>query len=777
MIARPTLLSVALCALSFAAPLPLPLRAADSAPRLELRPAGMELIEEIDVAATAPPREFPQGASRVESALGGSIRMLPNDLPGPKHFGYLIGKGKGLRAGELYVLEIEYPEDKPRSIIVHNRGCETIRGFYTGNTVGDALAAKYVSGNPESLEIPLSGRFERSQTVFQLQDRTSVISWKRGAELPEGETGARVLRPSDGFWVYISQMDPVQDPLNAGAAVSKIRLYKAPAFDQLAQPPRLPPDGLPRRHIFFREEMADDVVGDAKPEKNGFDDANDWYVGKARISRILCMNVLAKDLLEFGANQGWDSTKFGSNSWVYQTPYPQRWARIVETARKFNLGVLPYYEYSGSKGERGLGPQKRAIPLNGENYTHVPWCETARADLTDPDTFEDFRKMLEITVIDQKSRADFVGVWLRPRPSQLPVSFSDAAIARFISETGATPPITRDKLKNDKKLYDAYMQWWRTKRRDFLTKIRDYLRANGVPNAIVLYTCDASEPGAAQPGGARSGLVAENPASWSRVPGLKKPPVPLAQALRERWSFDAQTLPHPTWDKWEWQHAVPRHDPQSYAQLPGVMPTWSFNRAYTVGDASGLAAFTGPTGGLAMIRHYPLNEDMMRLDKALNGKDLDPLGYYTADMDRAGPYTMLAEARAMANGNPTELGYLVSNNFNRAFPVYVRNFNAAFLALPALPSRLVERAASHPDVVVRRIDAPGATPSAPPAGTWLAVVNTGYGEVRDVSIQLPVTDRVRVTNAATGEAVDSTGGVVRLSLYPCQLVALRVETR
>ena len=48
----------------------------------------------------------------------------------------------------------------------------------------------------------------------------------------------------------------------------------------------------------------------------------------------------------------------------------------------------------------------------------------------------------------------------------------------------------------------------------------------------------------------------------------------------------------------------------------------------------------------------------------------------------------------MAHGDPTMIGYLVGCNFGRGFPQYVRNFNANFLALPALPSQVVPQAAS-----------------------------------------------------------------------------------
>jgi hypothetical protein len=37
---------------------------------------------------------------------------------------------------------------------------ETSRGFHTGTTMGDAPHPKCVNSNPESLRVPLSGRYE-----------------------------------------------------------------------------------------------------------------------------------------------------------------------------------------------------------------------------------------------------------------------------------------------------------------------------------------------------------------------------------------------------------------------------------------------------------------------------------------------------------------------------------------------------------------------------------------------------------------------------------------
>ena len=162
----------------------------------------------------------------------------------------------------------------------------------------------------------------------------------------------------------------------------------------------------------------------------------------------------------------------------------------------YGFDVFPYYEYCGSKGKNGLGSERRPKPLNRPDgyYTHIKWLEKGMADITDPDTFEDFRKMVELTIIQHKTKANFIGVWLRPR-SQLPVSFSQAAIERFNTDTKQATPITRDGLINDKQQYHQYVQWWENKRRDFLVQVRDYLRSNGIDEGRVLLTNNPAEPG------------------------------------------------------------------------------------------------------------------------------------------------------------------------------------------------------------------------------------------------------------------------------------------
>jgi hypothetical protein len=141
------------------------------------------------------------------------------------------------------------------------------------------------------------------------------------------------------------------------------------------------------------------------------------------------------------------------------------------------------------------------------------------------------------------------------------------------------------------------------------------------------------------------------------------------------------------------------------------------------------------------------------------------LGYIASDVEYAGPYVMLSEARAMAYGDPRFIGYLAASSFNRGFPEYVRAFNAAFLSLPALPSQVLPNASSDPNVIVRSI-------KTPKDGTYLAIVNVGF-EDKKVAITLPVNGKVM--DAATGKALTSANGKLQLTLYPCELKSVRIQ--
>ncbi len=363
-----------------------------------------------------------------------------------------------------------------------------------------------------------------------------------------------------------------------------------------------------------------------------------------------------------------------------------------------------------------------------------------------------------------RREAHFSGVWIRPR-GQMPVSFSDQALQRFANETH-TEPVTRALLRDDPQQYARYLAWWETKRREFLTATRDYLRKHGIRDAFVLFTGCAGEPGVPfhswEPR-----LVTDQPDLWRPI--LQQPkqatdkgnptvPITIEKVVADDLYWQALTSPGLTWGDWEVQHSRPADDPQNYQQTPGVFLTHAFNRNYTVASPKTLAAYR-TCDGLAIVRHYALNENMMFGDH-----DQELLGYFVADVERTGPYCMMGEALAMAQGDPTMIGYLVGSNFGRGFPQYVRNFNANFLALPAVPSKVVPHGASDDEVVVRQIDVPQ-------HGTWLAVINTSLHPKANVTVHVPPG---QLTDAVTGQSIEASQDGFTLDMYPCQLRSLHI---
>ncbi|MGD8238109.1 MAG: hypothetical protein PVH68_06120, partial [Armatimonadota bacterium] len=643
--------------------------------------------------------ESPASASKVETILGRPCRVLPN-AGEAKFFAYRIGRRKLLEPGAAYVLTVEYPEDRPRTLFIQNRGAEYARGFSTGAALGDVLYT-HTDNNCESLDLPLSGEFRTWRTLFFLHDRFPDLALPRGA-------GPRPLVPRDGFWVVVTQSQAANAPLSNGAAVARIRLFEAGEPAAFNVELNLPPEGLPRRHLFWREEMSDGVIISRNEQERGVSDDTDWYEQKARLMQFLGMRTYCKDLLEFGHNQGWYCGD--SDEWYNRSKHPDRWRRQLDMLGKYGFDVLPYYEYAGSVGKRGVGRRIGCETLGGaKDYTHITWSEKFHADITDHDVLADAKRLLEATIVRHKDRVNFLGAWFRIRPSHIPMSFSDRCLARFAKETAVAAPATRERLRDDADLLARYYTWWLGKRRDFLIELRDYLRSSGVnPNAVILFTAHAAEPGPSLPGWGKR-IVTDDVARWTAPLAspehAKVSAIDYGHVLRDDLHLQAALSPPKTWGDWEWQHSCPQADPASYADTDGVLMTYPFNRAYTVSSPKALGAFR-TRSGLAALRHGPLNENTMH----------EELGYFVSDVELAGPFCMLAEARAVAYGDPRYIGYLSSSSFNRGFPEYVRAFNAAFLALPALPSEIVDDASPDPDIVVRAI-------ATEDHGTYVAIVN------------------------------------------------------
>ena len=80
----------------------------------------LPVVDEIDPAVQPPVHEFPIDASRVDILLDRPARLLtPGD--GPKVMAWVLGRARGLKPGAAYLLEVDYPDDLPRTLFIANR--------------------------------------------------------------------------------------------------------------------------------------------------------------------------------------------------------------------------------------------------------------------------------------------------------------------------------------------------------------------------------------------------------------------------------------------------------------------------------------------------------------------------------------------------------------------------------------------------------------------------------------------------------------------------------
>ena len=715
--------------------------------------------------------EQPSGVSKVTTILGRSCRHVPvQDGDTASMFSYRLGKGKGLKPNGSYVIVMDYPDDKPRNYVIVNRATDSHRGFSTGTSLGDAWEPAHVDNHPELVSVPQSGKWEKWMQYTSLQDWT--------CDYREGKVSEKnPIRHTaeDGFDFVVSQYSRKHDPNSAGIAVSKIMLCEIPDETQCYAKIVYPPSPLPQRHIFWREEMSDGAAIQGGKEKRRCLDQLDWVRHKCRQMKILGMNTFSKDLLEFGYVQHWDPNAIRVNwAWASDAESNSYWERIVDMVTKdYGFSLMPYFEWCGNmggeyQGKKSYGYRKSAQPLSGGNtYTHITWTENANIDITDPEALKTTKELLQGTIVRFKDRANFLGALFRTRPTQWPIGFSDATRARFGAEAngGSTP--SRDQLKNDKALYAKYLDWWYGKRAVFMAECAKYLRAEGIKDAAVILDGEASEPG---PGLSGGGLVVDDRAACDAMfasGGAKKPGkvVSLQEALSNHLYLKGRSEPAGTWGQWEWQHACPADRPESFKKSDGSYLAMPVNRMYSVGDPDAFKAYSSADGMTTMIRHHSLNEHNMYVD----GKT-PIVGYDMSDTEKAGRASMMIEVTAMANGDVANLGYLIGSCMARGFPSVVREFNQNFLALPALPSKVVPNACDDPEVTLRVIDCKKAGVNA----KYYALVHTGKTAKKDVKVRIPGAGKAVTLPAFGNKKVAVDDGVLTFkSLRPWQLLAIK----
>ena len=730
----------------------------------------LTLVDEIVCASdsTHQLREYPSGRSSSEAVIGEQCRVMrhvaksetSNGQECGAYVAWRLGQGNGLVPKAAYLLVAEYPDNAPRSFTLGNRGTGSRTGVHTGFTVGDALNPPYITQHPEAYPLPLSGEFKRIEQVMYLMEK------------PESLDGnSRLVSATDGFDVYFALYPAEDAPDSVGLALKSIKLYKIDDASALETAVKYPADGLPRRFVTWREEMAD--VGG----QEAFTDPIDYYRTKAKLMKVLGFNCASRDLLEFGHCQYWDPDYNGYSNWMnYDGAKKGYWESTVDAFGAEGHYVMPYYEYTGARGGDGLGYQKLCKTLYYDTKKSEDFIESVSAaagalvDITSPEAVAEFKKILDCTIIRFKDRAAFRGAWLRNRGS-MPVSFHENTVARFNADTGRN--VTRKNIADagrSSDLYRAYMNWWYAKRAAFLEAMRDYLRQNGVADAQAYFDNDITEPGRFWESW-RNNVAYDTDyrysgKTWAEYVGSTSWSVDSIVNTAQTWWQYGIKGEYPTYNALEHYHGCPTDDPETYQSKSGVALTLPFSAVYTQIPQAGVGSFRNADGRLFIARHYSLNEDAIFTEQ---GEWDKPLGYFTSDSEHAGRASMLPQLWAMALNDPTDIGYLYGAAMETAYAPAMREFNRNFLALPAKKGTVMQGGAWGALQTVRRYDTDKGV-------TYWALVNTSADPVTaEFTLSSNASELSRVAASVDGTVYPVTQGKVSLTMQPMQLLALTSE--
>jgi len=666
--------------------------------------------------------------TQVQTILGKPCRVADNW----GWFAYLMGR-EAVRPGEHYVLEVEYPEDTSRNFLIWNAiDTRPSFGFHTGSALGDPHSRQRFM---QRVDLPLSGEYRRHYSLMTALNTQN--------------------------WVAIHSMGDKAAPLSEGIAVHALRLYelgKAQKLEALAAP-STEPEGLPRRLIGFISEDATPSAGNiARYQLYGMN----MY---APVALSYCGGTYATN----SGYIGWPSKLFGPDKLTnphavarpgYYRPKPAVLEAILKQAEEPATAVLPVLEYGGT-GQ--LPTEALAVwPDGSPHYYH--WGtktgpdgrRTTRylqdgtcLDMAHPAVGEDLaRLVIELATLYSSTYRSFEGLILTHRFQCWQISYSDYELRRFARDLGLRLP----NVRAGQWVFDhhraAFRQWHYQRKRENLLRATQALRTVRPDLKLVVLNYNAGD----------DNLHFGTPLYWwdkekgdeLLIPGAVSLPdlsrVNLAELMEDYTRPDIEVL-------------SVGMAPPLYARDEGIYNLAPAHYPFLCGNARFLNHFrTGE--GSAVCFWWIYNEDAY-----LNNPGL---GWNCPGLngnEPAGRYSMMDEVLAMAAGDPVIMGVRIGN-MNRGFPDYARRFAAAYRALPALPSRLVQ-ACDSDDIVVRRYDTP--------KGIYLGVINKGLGPAAtQARLRTDLIGGRAIRNLVTGERLAGEDAV-SMTLEAMSLTALRVQ--
>lgn len=385
-------------------------------------------------------------ASEITNIFGGRGRVITQDRG---YFSYNLGVR--LKLNMPYLLEIEYPEDAPRTIAVSVSGGTYSPCVQTGHTLPYQRPDQFV----EQLQLPLNNNLNKMQ----------FIVWAGDDEI------------KNGFNVAIADPGDLVAPFSKKPLILRISLY---SFLTIA---------VPQQKERFPEKYQRYV----------------WTEGEAMMGRDGVFFAPVLNSLFFGMNGfsplalAWNS-RGGSNGTVmfptehYTISYKKEINGVeymsdrkednsrrnnyigecADMARFLKMKIFPRVEYGGSDKLK----DKHAVGMDGKQYPPYFYSREAAplsdsVDITYDGVAEDFASIIDemVASVPERSRSIFENLIIRQRANFTPVSYSDNALRLYAGEKGIQ--LTGDALRTEVTMNrnDDYRRWYQNKKFAFFSKV------------------------------------------------------------------------------------------------------------------------------------------------------------------------------------------------------------------------------------------------------------------------------------------------------------------
>jgi hypothetical protein len=596
--------------------------------------------------------------SIITNFTDGTARVINHDRG---FFGYVIGSR--LKWNMPYLLEIQYPEDVPRTF-----------ALVLGNgTYAPALHTGHTLGQPEP-------RFFAEQQMFPLSrglHHARFLVW----------AGDEAVRR--GFFVGVADPGKRNAPFSHKPLLISISLYQMYTIARV-RPNQSVPAHLQRYAWVESDEPtpADNVEFSTHVNALFYGlnaiapGALAWNGHAQRNSIVMFPCARYRQPLR----QIVDGQEFATDRDEDPASHFNFMAQHSALARQLKLSVLPRFEYGGSDD---LPPDAHALSADGTPYPPQHPRPTMPAivdavDVVHTAVLADAQAVLHdlVAAVPAENRDTLGPLILRRRANFLSTSFSPAAIAAFARATGVTcAGTTVEARRRDVVTHHlaAYRKWYQGRVFAFVRALdADYRQQLPHITAPALYYHWRSW------GMPFEGLYFQTAeawnAHWSKVRNLPFEGFPLPNisdknllAAIPRWTTTEEGL---------------ATNPLAHAGLSMILPVF--------GAVAAQSAAYFDLGRNTAIKITP----PLAAPTQLGRKDRPPL-FAGQTMYHSRQFSMYEPLLAFCTANPRCLAFDQSHQPCFPFPDYTRRFLANFLALPAIPLRRVPQTGNAAQLCVQ----------------------------------------------------------------------------